>query len=178
MSAPLIDWPLEGTHRIEASAGTGKTFALALLHTRLVVERELPVRGILAVTYTIAATQELRERLRRQLARAAELALFDRDVLRAKSAGTDAEAITAAVLERRLQHEKADALATRADSSSVDDAPVQPSQLLGRAVRFTKGPVSYRLDGSLIAFLSRVGREPWAQLMTAARWGRDRLRQR
>src|SRR5579862_7418637 len=41
MSAPLIDWPLEGTHRIEASAGTGKTFALALLHTRLVVERAL-----------------------------------------------------------------------------------------------------------------------------------------
>ena len=37
----LLDWPLEGTHRIEASAGTGKTFALALLHTRLVVERVL-----------------------------------------------------------------------------------------------------------------------------------------
>ena len=71
MTAPLIDWPLEGTHRIEASAGTGKTFALALLHTRLVVERELPVRQILAVTYTIAATQELRERLRAQLVRAA-----------------------------------------------------------------------------------------------------------
>ena len=40
----LLDWPLEGTRRIEASAGTGKTFALALLHTRLIVERELPVK--------------------------------------------------------------------------------------------------------------------------------------
>jgi len=56
----LLDWPLEGTHRIEASAGTGKTFALALLHTRLVVERVLPVKNILAVTYTIAATEVLR----------------------------------------------------------------------------------------------------------------------
>ncbi len=122
----LLDWPLDGTRRIEASAGTGKTFALALLHTRLVVERELPVKRILAVTYTIAATQELRERLRRQLARAAELALFDRDELRAKSAGTDAEAITAAVLERRLQHEKADALATRLRRAvaEIDLAPI------------------------------------------------------
>jgi len=82
------------------------------------------------------------------------------------------------LLSHRVVELRADALATRADSSSEDDAPVQPSQLLGRAVRFTKGPVSYRLDGALIAFLSRVGREPWAQLMTAARWGRDRLRQR
>src|SRR4029077_6127414 len=60
------------------------------------------------------------------LARAAELALFDRDELRAKSAGTDAEAITAAVLERRLQHEKADALATRLRRAvaEIDLAPI------------------------------------------------------
>ena len=69
-------------------------------------------------------------------------------------------------------------LATRADSSSTVDAPVKASQLLGRAVRFTKGPVSYRLDGAVVALLSRVGVEPWARFMAVARWGRDRLRPR
>ena len=56
--------PLVGTHLIEASAGTGKTFTLAHLYLRLVVERELPVEEILVVTFTRAAVQELRSRLR------------------------------------------------------------------------------------------------------------------
>jgi hypothetical protein len=84
----------------------------------------------------------------------------------------------ARLLSHRVVELRADMLATRADSSPTDDAPVQPCQLLGRAVRFTKGPVSYRLDGPLVGLLSRIGREPWAKLMAAARWGRDRLRQR
>ena len=66
-------------------------------------------------------------------------------------------------------------LATRADSSPTVDAPVEPSQLLGRAVRFTKGPVSYRLDGPVVEFLSRASQKPWTKLLGAARWGRDRL---
>jgi len=70
---------------------------------------------------------------------------------------------------------RVDELATRADSSRRDDPPVQPNQLLGKAVRFTRGPVSYRLDGPLLVGLSRIGREPWARLMTVARWGRARL---
>ena len=82
------------------------------------------------------------------------------------------------LLSHRVVELHPDLLATRADSSATDDAPVQPSQLLGRAVRFTKGPVSYRLDGPLVVLLSRVGREPWAKLMAVARWGRDLLRQR
>ncbi len=69
-------------------------------------------------------------------------------------------------------------LATRADSSPIADAPVVPSQLLGRAVRFSKGPISYRLDGPVIRLLSQIAREPWASLMAAARRGRDRLKQR
>jgi len=68
------------------------------------------------------------------------------------------------------------ALATRSDASQSDDPPVNSSQLLGRAVRFTRGPLSYRLDAPLIVLLARVGREPWAKLMTAARWIRDGIR--
>ena len=65
--------PLHGVQLIEASAGTGKTFALATLYARLVIECGLAVSGILAVTFTEAATKELRERLRRRLVLALRL---------------------------------------------------------------------------------------------------------
>ncbi|HVT32717.1 MAG TPA: UvrD-helicase domain-containing protein [Rhodanobacteraceae bacterium] len=123
----LLDWPLEGTHRIEASAGTGKTFALALLHTRLVVERELAVKNVLAVTYTIAATEELRERLRHQLGRAVSLALLDEGALEAKCASEDAaESITANVLRERRRIEEPAKLAARLRRAvaEVDLAPI------------------------------------------------------
>ncbi len=65
--------PLEGTLLIEASAGTGKTFTLAGLYLRLVLERELPVDRILVVTYTVAATEELKDRIRQRLRQAQEV---------------------------------------------------------------------------------------------------------
>jgi exodeoxyribonuclease V beta subunit len=64
---PWVDQPLHGVQLIEASAGTGKTFTLATLVTRLVVERGLRIGEILAVTFTEAATQELRKRIRERL---------------------------------------------------------------------------------------------------------------
>jgi exodeoxyribonuclease V beta subunit len=59
--------PLTGVHLIEASAGTGKTFTLMTLLLRLLLERGIALVDLCAVTFTIAATQELRERLRRRL---------------------------------------------------------------------------------------------------------------
>ena len=73
---PYLSLPLEGVRLIEASAGTGKTFTLATLFTRLVVERGLRIGQILAVTFTEAATQELRKRIRERLLLAASLALI------------------------------------------------------------------------------------------------------
>jgi exodeoxyribonuclease V beta subunit len=64
---PYLDIPLDGVQLIEASAGTGKTFTLATLVTRLVVERGLRIGQVLAVTFTEAATQELRKRIRERL---------------------------------------------------------------------------------------------------------------
>ena len=58
---------LSGTNLIEASAGTGKTYTLAELYLRLVLEQDLNVDQILVVTYTRAATEELRDRLRQKL---------------------------------------------------------------------------------------------------------------
>jgi len=70
---PYLVLPLEGVRLIQASAGTGKTFTLATLFTRLVVEQGLRIGQILAVTFTDAATQELRKRIRERLALAAQL---------------------------------------------------------------------------------------------------------
>ncbi|MDE3012226.1 MAG: exodeoxyribonuclease V subunit beta [Pseudomonadota bacterium] len=60
--------PLGGIQLIEASAGTGKTFNIAALYVRALLERDLAVGQILVVTFTKAAAGELRERIRRRLA--------------------------------------------------------------------------------------------------------------
>jgi exodeoxyribonuclease V beta subunit len=59
--------PLHGLRLIEASAGTGKTFTLVTVLLRLLLERGVPIQQLLAVTFTRAATQELRKRLRQRL---------------------------------------------------------------------------------------------------------------
>ncbi|HEV7272380.1 exodeoxyribonuclease V subunit beta [Pseudoxanthomonas sp.] len=70
---PYLTRALDGVQLIEASAGTGKTYTLATLFTRLIVEQRLRMGQVLAVTYTEAATQELRKRIRERLALAADL---------------------------------------------------------------------------------------------------------
>ncbi|VVE39362.1 exodeoxyribonuclease V subunit beta [Pandoraea fibrosis] len=59
---------LDGVCLIEASAGTGKTWNICALYVRLLLEKQLTVEQILVVTFTNAATAELRERIRGRLA--------------------------------------------------------------------------------------------------------------
>ncbi len=59
--------PLEGATLIEAGAGTGKTYTLASLVLRLIVEHGLGIEELLVVTYTKAATEELKTRIRSRL---------------------------------------------------------------------------------------------------------------
>ncbi|AVD84856.1 exodeoxyribonuclease V subunit beta [Pseudomonas sp. SWI6] len=74
-----LSFPLHGSQLIEASAGTGKTFTISALYLRLILGhggeqgfgRELLPPQILVVTFTDAATKELRERIRARLAEAA-----------------------------------------------------------------------------------------------------------
>ncbi|HNV83372.1 MAG TPA: exodeoxyribonuclease V subunit beta [Arenimonas sp.] len=74
MTRPLaLDLPLQGRQWIEASAGTGKTFTLSLLVLRLLLEREIALPNILAVTFTKAATQELKIKIRAQIKLAQDL---------------------------------------------------------------------------------------------------------
>ncbi|MGD9334025.1 MAG: exodeoxyribonuclease V subunit beta, partial [Desulfobacterales bacterium] len=65
-----INTPLTGTNLIEASAGTGKTYAIAGIYLRLVLEEHLTTDQILVVTFTQAATQELKDRIRSTLLKA------------------------------------------------------------------------------------------------------------
>ena len=66
-SLDLLGLELEGNQLIEASAGTGKTWTNCALVLRLLVERGLRVREILVVTFTKAATAELKARIRARL---------------------------------------------------------------------------------------------------------------
>ena len=63
----VFDCPLQGIRLVEASAGTGKTWNICGLYLRLVLERALEVPQILVVTFTNAATAELRERIRERM---------------------------------------------------------------------------------------------------------------
>ena len=72
-----LRFPLRGSRVIEASAGTGKTWTIAALYLRLVlghgdppIAARLPAE-ILVLTFTEAASQELRDRIRARLAQAA-----------------------------------------------------------------------------------------------------------
>ncbi|MCL1980795.1 MAG: UvrD-helicase domain-containing protein, partial [Proteobacteria bacterium] len=66
----LLSLRLSGWRLLEASAGTGKTYTLTLLFLRLLLERELAIDQILVVTFTRAATGELRDRIRQRLRQA------------------------------------------------------------------------------------------------------------
>ncbi len=63
----VFDAPLEGVNLVEASAGTGKTWNICGVYLRLLLERKLEVQQILVVTFTKAATAELRERVRARI---------------------------------------------------------------------------------------------------------------
>ncbi len=65
--------PLQGQILIEASAGTGKTYTIGLLFLRLLMERGLSVDRILVVTFTRAATEELRGRIRQRIREALDV---------------------------------------------------------------------------------------------------------
>ncbi len=67
---PITTELLKGVNLIEASAGTGKTYTIALLVLRFVVERDIAIQNMLLVTFTIAATEELKSRVRSKLTEA------------------------------------------------------------------------------------------------------------
>ncbi|MEW8027215.1 MAG: exodeoxyribonuclease V subunit beta [Candidatus Thiodiazotropha sp.] len=67
MSMRIESVDLQGFNLVEASAGTGKTHTLSGLYLRLLLEQGHAPERILVVTYTKAATAELKTRIRRRL---------------------------------------------------------------------------------------------------------------
>ncbi len=67
----------KGINLLEASAGTGKTYTIAMLVLRFVVEKNLGIEQLLVVTFTKAATEELKNRIRARLTEAKQLIYDD-----------------------------------------------------------------------------------------------------
>jgi exodeoxyribonuclease V beta subunit len=63
---------LIGQNIVEASAGTGKTYSITGLFLRFLVEEEMPIEKILTVTFTKAATSELKAKIRGRITEALE----------------------------------------------------------------------------------------------------------
>jgi exodeoxyribonuclease V beta subunit len=72
----------KGINLVEASAGTGKTYAIAMLVLRFVAELDIPIDKLLVVTFGKAASEELKTRIRARLSQA-------RDLLQGKSVDPD-----------------------------------------------------------------------------------------
>ena len=92
-----ITTPLEGANLIEASAGTGKTYTVTGLFLRLLLEKNLGVRQILVVTFTEAATEELKGKIRKKI----------REAIDAFSAGTSGDSFLDRLIQRQASVDKA-----------------------------------------------------------------------
>ncbi|MGB8391311.1 exodeoxyribonuclease V subunit beta, partial [Mycobacterium sp.] len=91
--------PIPGsTTVLEASAGTGKTFALAGLVTRYLAETRITLDEMLLITFNRAASRELRERVRDQISQAVSVlegsAAADCDLVAHLAHGSDDERTT------------------------------------------------------------------------------------
>jgi len=153
--------PLVGTRLIEAGAGTGKTWTLAALVLRLILEQDMPIGRILVVTYTRAATGELAARIRKRLVEA--LAAFER--------GAAEEAFLAELLAR---HEAGRAKALlRLAIESFDEAAIFTihgfCQRVLAECAFEAGHAFEReLAPEPGAFLEAAARDAWRRAMAAA----------
>ena len=120
---PLTD---HGRSLIEASAGTGKTWTIAALYLRLLLEQGLSPRRIVVSTFTKAAAAELGERLRGRLLWALDEAERHETGL-GMAAGTDA-ASDAGWLRRRWRDRSgqrdSDRIRLQAALSEFDAAPI------------------------------------------------------
>lgn len=122
MATPLdlMRVKLDGTHVIQASAGTGKTYTMTNLFLRLLLEKRLPVERVLVVTFSRAATAELRDRIRSRLG--ACLSIFERSDLDEAVADTldpDLVAMARASADREADAERLGDALRRFDEAAV-----------------------------------------------------------
>jgi exodeoxyribonuclease V beta subunit len=85
---------LNGSNLIEASAGTGKTYSIAILVIRLVIEKKIELKEILMVTFTKAAVAELEVRIRN----------FIREAYSYASQGAEIDKTIQKIVDNGIQH--------------------------------------------------------------------------
>ncbi|HEX7915275.1 UvrD-helicase domain-containing protein, partial [Rudaea sp.] len=140
--------PLHGVQLIEASAGTGKTYTLAGLYLRLVVEEKMSVRDVLVVTFTKAATEKLRKELRTRLMLCAEAAA-NPDTAVSSPAQAQSRQLVAAALTRG---EDAAALRVRLRLAALDLDSAQISTIHGFCQRaLAEHGAAATVQGELVA---------------------------
>jgi exodeoxyribonuclease V beta subunit len=170
--------PFAGIQLIEASAGTGKTHAIAGLYLRAIVEQRLRVRDILVVTFTRAATEQLKARLRERLracdeyARARLRGVAPADIVKG-SATRDSDGQFAQVLvERALAGESAETIADLArrlhvEAISMDEAAIHTidgfcTRVLCEQAFASGEPLDAgELVGSDLDLIEQVGADFW-----------------
>ncbi|GEK10177.1 exodeoxyribonuclease V subunit beta [Pseudoalteromonas peptidolytica] len=116
-----VTMQLSGLNLIEASAGTGKTYTITGLYLRYLLGLRTPgeqttplsVEQILVVTFTEAATQEIKDRVRKRIIQA-------RDVLLGEIVNDDLiAAILAQVTDKKRAFDLLDAAAKSMDEAAI-----------------------------------------------------------
>ncbi len=164
--ASPFDVELAGTRLVEAGAGTGKTWTITALVLRLLLEQQLEIGQILVVTYTRAATGELRGRIRARLVEA--LAAFERG---------EGDGYLRALVAR---HEPGPACARlRLAIESFDEAAIFTIHgFCQRALAETAFEAGQAFERELLAdqreLLAAVARDAWRRLLADAteNWAR------
>ncbi|SEL78826.1 DNA helicase/exodeoxyribonuclease V, beta subunit [Atopomonas hussainii] len=173
----VIRFPLHGNRLIEASAGTGKTYTIAALYLRLVLGHgdgsaaslpPLSPRQILVVTFTKAATEELRGRIRERLQQATE-------AFRSKAAGNRVEAdpaLTSLLAEYPAEQCAGAARRLQLAAESMDEAAVFTihgwAQRMLREHAFDSGSLfTQELDSQDQSLAQEAARDYWRQFAYA-----------
>lgn len=157
--------PLKGLQLIEASAGTGKTWTIASLALRFLIEKEIPIGALLIVTFTRAATAELSVRIRTRI----------EEALAAFAEGTSRDPFLQRLIDQsaqqggreRARHRLALARACFDEAAIVTIHGFCQRALLESA--FVAGlPFERELVADDRALLLAVARDEWRRLMETA----------
>lgn len=156
----------QGITVLEASAGTGKTFAIAALWLRMVLELEIPQERILVLTYTDAAASELRSRIHQRLV----------DASGAVDGKSTSDPFLNAILDRCRQSDSGMRGASRRLSQAradFDEAPI--GTIHGFCHRIQRGRAfeacasfAVRLNPNTVARDAELVRDWWMLQMSAA----------
>ncbi len=160
------DYPLgPGIRLIEASAGTGKTFALAHLVLRLITEKAVPISNLLVVTFTEAAAAEIRSRISERI----ESALIGLDSINQDKKYNPPDSLLAEWLERvkgknhKLLKWKCLLLVSLEEIDSSDITTIHGfcSRTLRREALANGSPIDLKIEGEDYEIFRDIAHEYW-----------------